>query len=138
MTIFNPLKGGSDRDLLRVRSISSEINKRLTATGISSDGAGLEKLTTEQLKDLNFLVSMADLLLTKYADKKEAYTIFKEFASIIVKTADSLEQIDDEISELLLSANDSISNITAIRDRISDKANVDSKYTDGPDCTIND
>lgn len=119
----------------RVRSVSSGIGKRLSALD-PSDEAAVPNLSHEELHDLNRLVGIADFLLCKYADKKEAYSIFKEFASIVAKTADSLEQIDDEISELMLSANDSVGRITDMRDRLSDRADFDPKYCDGPDHVV--
>ena len=136
MTILNPLRG-SDGEMRRVRSISSGISKRLSELDSSGDAAAaVEDLSREELQDLNRLVGMADFLLCKYADKKEAYTMFKEFASIVAKTADSLEQIDDEISELMLSADDSVGRISDMRDRISDRADFDPKYRDGPDHVV--
>lgn len=135
MTILNPLRG-SDGEMRRVRSISSGISKRLSELDSSADAAAVEGLSREELQDLNRLVGIADFLLCKYADKKEAYTMFKEFASIVAKTADSLEQIDDEISELMLSADDSVGRISDMRDRISDRADFDPKYRDGPDHVV--
>ncbi len=145
MTILNPLRG-SDGEIRRVRSISSEINKRLSALDSSGDddddddddaaaAAAIAKLSTEEMQDLNKLAGIADFLLCKYANKKDAYSIFKEFASIVAKTADSLEQIDDEISELMLSADDSVGRITDMRTRISGGSDFDPKYGYGPDYT---
>lgn len=136
MTILNPLRG-SDGELRRVRSISSGISKRLSALD-SPDEDALGRLSREELRDLNCLVGVADLLLCKYADKKEAYAMFKEFASIVAKTADSLEQIDDEISELMLSADDSVGRISDMRDRISDRASFDPRYRNGPDHVVDE
>ena len=102
-----------------MRSISSEISNRLS-TPDSPDNAAVAKLSPEEMWDLNRLVEIADFLLCKYADKKAAYAVFKEFASVVAKTADSLEQIDDEISELMLSTDDSVCRITDMRDRIFD------------------
>ena len=130
MTILRPLRG-SDGEMRRVRSISSGISKRLSA--LDSPDEAVASLSREELQDLNRLVGIADFLLCKYADKKDAYTVFKEFASIVARTADSLEQIDDDISELMLSADDSVGRITDMRERISERVDVDPKYLDGPD-----
>ena len=135
MTILNPLRG-SDGEIRRVRSISSGISKRLSA--LDSPDEAVASLSREELQDLNRLVGIADFLLCKYSDKKEAYTVFKEFASIVARTADSLEQIDDDISELMLSADDSVGRITYMRERISERVDFDPKYLDGPDHMVAD
>lgn len=130
MTILHPLRG-SDGEMRRVRSISSGISKRLSA--LDPPDEAVANLSREELQDLNRLVGIADFLLCKYADKKEAYSVFKEFTSIVARTADSLEQIDDDISEMMLSADDSVGRITDMRERISEKVDFDPKYRYGPD-----
>ena len=47
------------------------------------------------------IVGIANFMICKYADKKEMRSILKHFASIIDETAESLEDLDDEVSELI-------------------------------------
>ena len=72
-------------------------------------------------------------MLTKYADKKEMCSILKNFTSVITETTDSMGDLDDEISELILSAEDSISKVKDLHTHIDDKSNFKKKYSDGPD-----
>ena len=82
---------------------------------------------------MNKIVGIADFLLTKYSDKKEMRSILKYFASVILDTSKSLEEIDDEVSELIISAEDSINKVKDMHVDISDKSEFEEKYHDGPD-----
>ena len=57
------------KDLERIKSLSSKIDKKISEVK-SSDDKNIEKLTLEELQDLNKIVGIADFLLVKYADKK--------------------------------------------------------------------
>lgn len=120
------------KDLDRIKSLSSKIDKKISDAK-SSDDKNLEKLTLEELQDLNKIVGIADFMLVKYADKKEMRSILKYFVSVISDTAGSIEDLDDEISELIMSAEDSISKVKGIHVDISEKSDFKKKYHDGPD-----
>ena len=60
-------------------------------------------------------------------------SILKGFVDIISDSAKSLEEIDDEVSELILEAEDSISKVKDMHTHISDKSDFKGKYHDGPD-----
>ncbi len=120
------------KDIERIRSISSKIDKKLSKVRPSEDSA-IEKLSLEELQDLNKIVGIADFMLCKYADKKEMRLILKHFALIINETASSLENLDDEVSELIISAEDSINKVKDMHAHISDKSDFKKKYRDGPD-----
>lgn len=79
------------------------------------------------------IVGIADFMLVKYADKKEMRSILKYFVSVISEAAGSIEDLDDEISELIMSAEDSISKVKGIHVDISEKSDFKKKYRDGPD-----
>ena len=72
-------------------------------------------------------------MLEKYSDKKEFSSILKHFTSIISETAYSLGDLDDEISELIISAEDSINKVKDMQTHISDKSDFKKNYSDGPD-----
>ena len=95
------------KDIERIKSISSIIDKKLSKVK-PSDDLKIDKLTLEELQDLNKIVGIANFMMCKYADKKEMRSILKHFTSIIDETASSLEDLDDEVSELIISAEDSI------------------------------
>lgn len=115
------------KDLERVKSISAKLEKKI------SDEDKIDKLSLEELQDLNKIVGLANFMLTQYHDKKEMRSILSGFVEIITDSAKSLEAIDDEISELILEAEDSINKVKDMHTRISDKSDLKQKYRDGPD-----
>ena len=99
----------------------------------SNDEDKIDNLSLEELQDLDKIVGIADFMLSKYADKKEMKSILKHFTSIITDTARSLDDLDDEISELILSAEDSINKVKDMHSHISDQSDFKKNYHDGPD-----
>ncbi len=130
LTILNSKRNFS-KDIERIRTLSSKIDKKLSEAKPSDDK--IDKLTLEELQDLNKIVGIADFMLCKYADKKEMRSILKYFVSIISDTANSLENLDDEISELIISAEDSINKVKNMHAHISEKSDFKKRYHDGPD-----
>jgi len=120
------------KDIERIKSISSIIDKKLSEVKPSEDSK-IDKLTLEELQDLDKIVGIANFMMCKYADKKEMRSILKHFTSIIGETASSLEDLDDEVSELIMSAEDSISKVKDMHSNISDKSDFKKRYLDGPD-----
>ena len=120
------------KDIDRIRSLSTVIDKKLSEVK-PSDEDKIDKLTLEELQDLEKIAGIADFMLTKYADNKEMRSILKNFTSVISETTDSMGDLDDEISELILSAEDSISKVKDLHAHIDDKSNFKKKYSDGPD-----
>lgn len=126
-----PSKHGFLKDIERIRSLSTIIDKKLSEVK-PSDAEKIDKLTLEELQDLDKIAGIADFMLTKYADKKEMCSILKNFTTVITETSDSMSNLDDEISELILSAEDSISKVKDLHARIDDKSDF-KKYSDGPE-----
>ncbi len=120
------------KDMDRIKSISSIIDKKLSEVNPSEDSK-IDKLSLEELQDLDKIVGIANFMMCKYADKKEMRSILKHFTSIIYETAGSLENLDDEVSELIISAEDSINKVKDMHTHISDKSDFKKKYLDGPD-----
>ncbi len=131
LTLLNSKRNFS-KDIDRIRTISSKIDKKLSEVK-PSDADKIDKLTLEELQDLNKIVGIADFMLQKHADKKEFSSILKHFTSIISDTANSLGDLDDEISELIISAEDSIGKVKDMHTHISDKSDFKNNYHDGPD-----
>jgi hypothetical protein len=120
------------KDINRIRAISLKIDNKLSEIK-PSDEDKIDKLSLEELQDLDKIVGIADFMLCKYADKKDLGSILKYFVSIISDTANSLNDLDDEISELIISAEDSINKVKEMHTHISDKSDFKEKYHDGPD-----
>jgi GTPase involved in cell partitioning and DNA repair len=120
------------KDIERIRSLSSIIDKKLSDVK-SSDADKIDKLTLDELQDLDKIVGIADFMLCKYADKKEMRSILEYFTSIITDTANSMDNLDDEISELILSAEDSINKVKDLHARIDNESDFKKNYCDGPD-----
>lgn len=131
MAILNP-KRDFAKDIERIKTISSKIDKKISKAK-SSDDEKIDKLSLEELQDLNKIVGIADFMVTKYNDKKEMRSILKHFVEIITDSAKSLEDIDDEVSELILEAEDSINKVKDMHIHISDKSDFKKRYHDGPD-----
>ncbi len=122
------------KDIVRIRAISSKIDKKLSEFK-RTDEDKIDKLTLEELQDLDKIVGIADFMLCKYADKKDMGSILKYFTSIISETANSMGDLDDEISELIISAEDSINKVKDMHTNISEKSDFKDQYLDGPDYT---
>ncbi len=120
------------KDLERIKSISSKLDKKISEAK-PSDESKIDKLSLEELQDLDKIVGLANFMLTKYQDKKEMRSILKGFVEIISDSAKSLEDIDDEVSELILEAEDSIGKVKDMHVHISDKSDFKKKYHNGPD-----
>lgn len=125
-------KRSFSKDLERIKSISGKLDKKISEAKPSEEDK-LDKLTLEESQDLDKVVGLANFMLTKYQDKKEMRSILKGFVDIISDSAKSLEEIDDEVSELILEAEDSISKVKDMHTHISDKSDFKGKYHDGPD-----
>jgi len=116
------LKSGRSfsKDLEFVRNISEKIDRKLSQSN-NSTNTKIDKLSLEELQDLDKIVRIADFILFKYEDKKETSSLLKNFVSIIRDSAESIEEIDDEVSELIISAEDSINKLKEIHTDVSEK-----------------
>ena len=73
MTLLNSNRIFS-KDVERIRSISSKIDKKLSAFKLTDEDK-IDKLSLEELQDLDKIVGIADFMLCKYADKKDMGSI---------------------------------------------------------------
>jgi len=120
------LKSGRSfsKDLEFVRNISEKIDRKLSQSN-NSINPKIDKLSLEELQDLDKIVRIADFMLFKYEDKKETRSLLKNFVSIIRDSAESIEEIDDEVSELIISAEDSINKLKEIHTDVSEKYDLE-------------
>lgn len=116
------------KDIDYLQSLSAKIEKKISAS--NSPDVKIDKLTLDELQDINKIVSLASFMLYKYEDKKETRLILQHFVSIITESAQSIESVDDEISELILSAEDSINKVKNMHSKISEKSDLEKSYHD--------
>ena len=124
------LKSGHSfsKDLEFVRNVSEKIDRKLSQSN-NSINPKIDKLSLEELQDLDKIVRIADFMLFKYEDKKETCSLLKNFVSIIRDSAESIEEIDDEVSELIISAEDSINKLKEIHTDVSEKYDLKNSDT---------
>ncbi|MCH8973365.1 MAG: hypothetical protein IH814_04415, partial [Thaumarchaeota archaeon] len=89
MSILKPNRN-IKKNFEKIKKISSLVEKKLEERKHKNDKR-IEKLTTEQLQDLNEILRITDFILTKHEAKKEFYSLLKEFVDIINKSAGSVE-----------------------------------------------
>ena len=128
---FISSKRGFTPDIDHLQSLSAKIEKKLSAS--NAPDVEINKLTLEELQDINKIVRLANFMLFKYEDKKETRLILQHFVSIITESAQSIECIDDEISELILSAEDSINKVKNMHSKISENSDLKKSYLDESD-----
>ncbi|WP_420545732.1 hypothetical protein [Nitrosopumilus sp.] len=133
MTLLSPKRNFS-MDIDFISTISSKLDKKLSQAKCPSE-VNLDKLSAEELQDLDKIVGIADFLLHKHSENKEMQSILKYFVSVISDTATSLNGLDDEVSELILSAEDSINKVKEMHTNISDRSDFKKNFNDGPEYT---
>jgi len=111
------------KDLDFIKNISGKIEQKISQS--NTKNLKFENLTLEELQDLRKIVGLADFMLHKYEDKKDTKSILEYFVSIIRDSAESIENIDDEVSELIISAEDSIGKIKELHTNISEKYDLE-------------
>lgn len=125
MSILKPNRN-IKKNFEKIKKISSLVEKKLEERKHKNDKR-IEKLTTEQLQDLNEILRITDFILTKHEAKKEFYSLLKEFVDIINKSAGSVEILDDEIGELIISAESTITRIKDLQGTVSKNYDFESK-----------
>ena len=110
MVVFMKIqKNDSQRNLLEVRNLITTVEKKLSAFGDKK--VIIEKLEPSELEDLYKILTMCELVLTKYESKKTTYQQMKKFVDILNSTINSLETMDGKIDELSISADFSMKKI---------------------------
>ncbi len=110
------------KDIARVRSVSSLVEKRLGEIS-KSDEDRISKLTLEELQDFNKILQITNFLLCKYEDNKEVHSLLKEFVTMI--DADNFGIVNDQIDELVISADGAIKRIKELQSDVAENFTVD-------------
>jgi len=92
----------------KLQKISALVEKRLAE--IDSDKKKISQLSVEELQDFNQILRIADYVLYKYEHKKEVFSLIKEF----------VDMINSNLSELVISAEDSIKRIKSLQSNVSE------------------
>ncbi len=116
--LISPRARTLKKDLKKIQKFSSLIETKL----LNFDKAEqkIDKLSFEELQDLNKLLQIADFILTKYEDKKQVYNLIKDFVDMIGNSSNSMDFLDDKISELVVSAQSTISGIKNLQSGVSE------------------
>ena len=102
-------KTSSQKNGLIIRNLMSIVEKKLSS--LDNNSSIVEKFNSDELTDLQQILTMSELLLSKYENKKHFYQHMKKFVDILNSTIESLETMDGEIDELTISANFSMKKI---------------------------
>ena len=121
MTFLKSNRIAKDFDF--IKNISKKVDQKLAQK--NSSNIDFDKLTLEELQDIHKLAGIANFLLAKYEDKKDTKEILEYFVSIIKESSESLEEIDDEVAVLILSAEDSLHKIKDMHANISEKYDLE-------------
>jgi intein-encoded DNA endonuclease-like protein len=88
--------------LEKVKHVRSIIEKSI------DDEHKFKNLEPEELNDFHKILQTCEFVLEKYENKKALRQNLKKFVNTIESTLMNLESLDDEINELVISANFSI------------------------------
>jgi len=102
----------------RIQKISGLVEKRLAE--LDSDKKKTSQLSVEELQDFNQILRIADYILYKYEHKKEVFSLIKEFVDMVNSSVGSMDTLNDNLSELVISAEDSIKKIKHLQSNVSE------------------
>ena len=90
----------------KIQRISALVEKRLAE--LDSDKKKISQLSVEELQDFNQILRIADYILYKHEHKKDVFSLIKEFVDMVNNSIGSMDTLNDNLSELVISAEDSI------------------------------
>ncbi len=102
-------KNDFQKNTFEVRNLVSVVEEKLSS--IRNDRPMVDKLDIDELSDFYKILTMCELLLSKYENRKSTYHHMKKFVDILDSTIKSLEVVDGDIDELLVSADFSMKKI---------------------------
>jgi hypothetical protein len=105
--------------LKKVREFSSLVERKLSKFDKTQEHK-IEMLSFEQLQDLNQLTRAAEYVLSKYENNKEVYFLLKDFVDMINNSTASMDILNEQIRDLVVSAEITISRIKTIQGDVSE------------------
>lgn len=106
-------------NIKRVHAFSDLIKPKLSQ--IKEEKYKIDNFSPEELQDFNKILQVTDFILCKYENRKHVHALLKEFVNVIQNSSQSLEILDDEIDELVLSAESAIFKIKELQSNVSDR-----------------
>ena len=91
-------------NLEKIQQIKSIIEKNIGQNQLS-----IKNLEPEELYDYQKILQICEFILVKYENKKTLHENLKKLVNVLDTTMMSIESLDDEINELSISADLSIS-----------------------------
>ncbi len=107
------LKTSETANLEKVRYLQSIIEKK-----IDNDNQKIQNFEFDELNDFHKILQICEFVLEKYENKKALSQNLKKFLKIIDSTLANLELLDDEISELTVSAEFSMNKINEFKSNL--------------------
>ncbi len=113
----------------RIRRLSSLVEARLDP----GHDAHIERLSGEELKDVSQILQMARHIHYKYEHKRQVRLLLAELIDILEESGASMDEIDDEVMEMMLSVKRAVDDIKDLRSRVINDYSVDagSRAEDG-------
>lgn len=102
--------GATAAEAARIEAASELASERLAALS-EADRRAVNTVAPEDLRDFDAVLQAARYLLVKYEDRRELRALLRSLVGVIERSTDGLGGIDDEMGELVLSAEDSIRRI---------------------------
>lgn len=113
-----------ERDIGKIRSVSGMVRSKILESNPKYDQK-INRLSDEELEDLDAVLGLAEQLLIKHRNKSDAYRLIKEFVDMMKGWSGSLGEINDEIQELIISAQYSVSEIKTAQCDVSSSLSFD-------------
>jgi hypothetical protein len=111
-------------NLKKVKGISALVKKKILESNPKYEQK-IAKMSHEELEDLDLMLGLAEQVLIKYHHKQDEYAILKEFADLVRNSTLSLGAINDQIQELIISAQSSVSEIKTAQGDVSSSLSFD-------------
>jgi len=110
-------------NLERIQYIKSVIEKN-----IGQNHFNIKNLEPEELCDYQKIMQICEFILVKHENKKSLHKNLKKLIDVIDSTMLSLEFLDDEINELVISADSSIDRLKDFKTNLT--KHQEDEYTD--------
>jgi len=107
------------KDLAKVKKLSNLVEEKITKSN-QKDLENVGKLSSEELDDLSQILNITNFILCKHEDNKELHSMLKELVRMINDSVNSIEILNDQISEQVISAECSIKRIKDLQSDVSD------------------
>lgn len=113
-----------ERDLGKVKQLSGLVRKKILDSNPNYESK-INKLSKDELEDLDSILALAEQVILKHHSKKEAYDLLREFVDMMKNWSVSIGEVNDQIQELLISAKSSVSEIENAKSDVSNNLSFD-------------